>query len=157
MELRIQLVAIAASLVLLVIVLELVRRKRFLERYALLWLFSAIVLLLLSAWKELLENVATAIGIFYPPSALFVIAFGFVLVLLLHFSLAVSKLADQSKLLAQRLALIEQRQREQERALEAEGRSRELTESGRRELGESDRRELGESGRREEFVPSRRA
>ena len=149
MELRIQLVAIAASLVLLVIVLELVRRKRFLERYALLWLFSAIVLLLLSAWKELLENVATAIGIFYPPSALFVIAFGFVLVLLLHFSLAVSKLADQSKLLAQRLALIEQRQREQERALEAEGRSRELTESGRRELGES--------GRREEFVPSRRA
>jgi hypothetical protein len=157
MELRIQLVAIAASLVLLVIVLELVRRKRFLERYALLWLFSAIVLLLLSAWKELLENVATAIGIFYPPSALFVIAFGFVLVLLLHFSLAVSKLADQSKLLAQRLALIEQRQREQERALEAEGRSRELTESGRRELGEGDRRELGESGRREEFVPSRRA
>jgi hypothetical protein len=139
MELRVQIVAIAASLVMLVIVLELVRRKRFLERYALLWLFSTIALLLLAIWKDLLEGVATAIGIVYPPSALFVVAFGFVLVLLLHFSLAVSKLADQSKLLAQRLALLEERQRTQERALEAERRSHELgTESG------------------EELMPSRR-
>jgi hypothetical protein len=141
MELRVQLVAVAASLVLLVVVFELVRRKRFLERYALLWLFSGVVLLLLSIWKELLENVANAIGIFYPPSALFVIAFGFVLVLLLHFSLAVSKLADQSKILAQRLALLEERQRKQERQVEGEQRSR----------------ELGDGEDREELLPSRRA
>jgi hypothetical protein len=141
MELRVQLVAVAASLVLLVVVFELVRRKRFLERYALLWLFSGVVLLLLSIWKELLENVANAIGIFYPPSALFVIAFGFVLVLLLHFSLAVSKLADQSKILAQRLALLEERQRKQEREVEGEQRSR----------------ELGDGEDREELLPSRRA
>jgi hypothetical protein len=140
MELRVQLVAVAASLVMLVIVLELVRRKRFLERYALLWLFSTVALLMLAIWKELLEGVATAIGIVYPPSALFVVAFGFVLVLLLHFSLAVSKLTDQSKLLAQRLALLEERQRAQEGALEAERRSREL-----------------DSRRREELTPSRRA
>jgi hypothetical protein len=141
MELRVQLVAVAASLVLLVVVFELVRRKRFLERYALLWLFSGVVLLLLSIWKELLENVANAIGIFYPPSALFVIAFGFVLVLLLHFSLAVSKLADQSKILAQRLALLEERQRKQEREVEGEQRSR----------------ELGDGEGQEELLPSRRA
>jgi hypothetical protein len=55
--------------------------------------------------------VASAIGIAYPPSALFVIAFGFILVLLLHFSIAVSKLADQSKVLAQRVALLEERNR----------------------------------------------
>jgi hypothetical protein len=120
MELRVQLVAVAASALLLVIVFELVRRKRLLERYALLWLFSAFALLLLGIWKELLESVATAIGIFYPPSALFVVAFGFVLVLLLHFSLAVSKLADQSKVLAQRLALLEERQRERESSSESE-------------------------------------
>jgi hypothetical protein len=61
------------------------------------------------------------IGIAYPPNALFLVAFGFVLVLLLHFSLAVSRLTDQSKVLAQRLALLEQRQREtEERLREAE-------------------------------------
>ena len=109
MELRIQLVAILAALGLLAFVLELVRRRRLLERYALLWLFSALCLLVLAVSKGLLGLVAKAIGIYYPPSALFVIAFGFVLLLLLHFSLAVSRLADQNRLLAQRLSLLEQR------------------------------------------------
>jgi hypothetical protein len=110
MELRIQLVAIAASGALLLLVLELVRQRRMLERYALLWLFSALVLLGLAIWRDFLETVSEALGIFYPPNALFLIAFGFVMVLLLHFSLAVSRLADQSKVLAQRLALLEERQ-----------------------------------------------
>jgi hypothetical protein len=118
MDTRIQMVAIAASGLLLVLVLELVRRKSFLERYALLWLLSATVLLGLSVWQGFLETVASAIGIAYPPSALFVVAFGFVLVLLLHFSLAVSQLSDRSKLLAQRLAILEQRiSRDAEHAL----------------------------------------
>jgi hypothetical protein len=124
MEFRIQLVAVASSLLLLVVVFELVRRKRLLERYALLWLLSAFILLLLSAWRDLLEHVASAIGIHYAPSALFVIAFGFVLLLLLHFSLVVSRLADQSKVLAQRVALLEEQQRELKAAQEDEGAER---------------------------------
>ena len=118
MDTRIQLVAIGATAVLFLIVLELVRRRRLLERYALVWLGSALVLLALAIWQGLLTRVAEAIGIFYPPSALFVIAFGFILVLLLHFSTAVSRLTDQSKVLAQRLALMEERHRELERRLE---------------------------------------
>jgi hypothetical protein len=109
MDVRIQIVAIASAGVLLIVLLELVRRRRLLERYALLWLLSAMVLLGLSVWRGLLETVADAIGVAYPPNALFLIAFGFVLVLLLHFSLAVSRLSDQTKVLAQRLALLEER------------------------------------------------
>jgi hypothetical protein len=109
MDQRIQLLAILASGLLLLVVLELVRRKAFLERYALLWLFSALVLLGLSIWQGILADLASLVGIAYPPNALFLVAFGFVLVLLLHFSLAVSRLSDQSKVLAQRLALLEQR------------------------------------------------
>jgi hypothetical protein len=115
MELKIQIVALVGAVILFGIVFELVRRKRFLERYALTWMFSAFVLFLLALWKGLLESVASAIGIVYPPSALFVIAFCFVLVLLLHFSVAVSRLTDQTKILAQRLALLEERQRDRER------------------------------------------
>jgi hypothetical protein len=116
METRIQILAIAVSAAMLLVVLELVRRKAFLERYALLWLLSAIVLLALSVWREMLEWISQLVGIAYPPNALFLVAFGFVLILLLHFSLAVSKLSDQSKVLAQRLALLEQRQSQLERA-----------------------------------------
>lgn len=127
MDTKIQLLAIIASGGLLLVILEMVRQRRLLERYALLWLFSSLVLLALAVWRDFLETIANAIGIVYPPNALFVIAFGFVLLLLLHFSIAVSRLADQSKVLAQRLALLEERQgrsgdrspeREREEALE---------------------------------------
>ena len=108
---RVQIVSLVGAGLLLLVVLELVRRRRLLERYALLWLFSAAVVLLLGAWTGLLQDIADAAGIAYPPSALFGVAFLFVLVLLLHFSVAVSKLTDQTKVLAQRLALLEEEQR----------------------------------------------
>jgi hypothetical protein len=111
METRVQIVAIVATAGLFVVLLELVRRRRMLERYAILWLFCSVALFGLSVWKGLLTDLAHAVGIFYAPSALFVIAFGFVLVLLLHFSVAVSRLAEQNKVLAQRVALLEERQR----------------------------------------------
>jgi hypothetical protein len=116
MDTRLQIVAILASAGLFVILLELVRRRRLLERYALLWLLSALVLLGLSVWGGLLEGLADLIGVAYPPNALFLVAFGFVMLLLLHFSLAVSRLTDQTKVLAQRLALLEERVGRQEAA-----------------------------------------
>lgn len=114
MELRIQIFAIVAAVMLLIAVLELVRRRRLLERYALLWLLSAVVLLGLAIWSDLLSTISKAVGIIYPPNALFLIAFGFILILLLHFSAAVSRLADQSKVLAQRIALLDERLRSME-------------------------------------------
>jgi len=109
MQARIQIVAIIATAGLFVIVFELVRQRRLMERYALLWLFSTTVLLGLAVWKDLLDEVAHAIGIFYAPSALFVVAFGFILVLLLHFSLVISRLADQNKVLAQHVGRLQER------------------------------------------------
>jgi hypothetical protein len=115
METRVQIVAIVGALGLLLVILEMVRRRRLLERYALLWLFSALVILGLAVWRGALEQVASAVGIYSPPNALFFIALGFVLVLLLHFSAAVSRLADQSKVLAQRQAILEEQLRELQR------------------------------------------
>jgi hypothetical protein len=109
METRIQLVAVGATGGMFFLVFELVRRRRLMERYALLWLFSTAVLLGLAVWKNLLEEVASAVGIYYAPSALFVVAFGFVLAMLLHFSLVISRLADQSKVLAQRVGALQHR------------------------------------------------
>lgn len=109
MNANLQIFAIGATVVLLAVVLELVRRKRLMERYAIVWLFSGLALLVLALWGGLLDKVADVLGVAYPPNALFLIAFGFVLFLLLHFSLAVSRLSDQAKVLAQRLALLEER------------------------------------------------
>jgi hypothetical protein len=105
--------AITVTLGLLLLVFELVRRKRLSERYAILWLIAAAMLFLLAIWKGLLTSLSHAVGIDYPPSALFAIAIGLIIMILLHFSLAVSRLSDQSKVLAQRLGLLQQRVEEE--------------------------------------------
>ncbi len=109
MDDRIQIVAIIVTGGLFFLVFELVRRRRLMERYALLWLFATAVLLGLAVWRGLLERVASAVGIVYAPSALFAVAFAFVLALLLHFSLVISRLADQNKVLAQKLGMLHER------------------------------------------------
>lgn len=115
MQARIQLVTIIAAAALLLAVLELVRRRRLTERYALLWLLSATVLLALAIWHSALVHISHALGVIYPPNALFFIAIGCILLLLLHFSSVVSRLSDQSETLAQRQALLEERLQRHER------------------------------------------
>jgi hypothetical protein len=112
---RIQIVAVVVTLSLFLGVFELVRRRRLMERYALLWLLSTSVLLLLAAWSGLLEWVADLAGVAVPSNALFVVGFAFVLVLLLHFSLAISRLSDETKVLAQQVARLDQELRDARR------------------------------------------
>lgn len=112
-----RILAIALTGGLMLVNLELVRRKRLMERYALLWLFSTAVLIVLAAWKGLLTAISSAVGVHYPPALLFAVAFGFELLLLLHFSLTISRLTDQNKVLAQRLGLVQQQVEEQEARL----------------------------------------
>jgi hypothetical protein len=110
----VQLFAALASVLLLGIVIELIRTRKLRERYALLWLATAGVILLFAAWRSGLHNLSDALGIAYPPNALFVLALLFILVLLLHFSTVISKLSDRTTTLTQQLALLEERLREVE-------------------------------------------
>ena len=114
MDTRIQILAIIATGALLVVVLELVRRRRLQERYALLWLVCTVFLLLLAAWRDALTKVGSLVGVAYPPNALFFLAFAAILVVLLHFSVVISRLSDQTKILAQRLAMVDERLRRHE-------------------------------------------
>jgi hypothetical protein len=104
-----QLASIIFAVVVFLIVFEMVRRRYLHERYALLWLGAALALIVLASWSGLLSDVASAVGIATPSNAFFVIAFAFLLLLLLHFSTVVSRMADETRVLAQRLALVEER------------------------------------------------
>jgi hypothetical protein len=110
---------ITVAVVIFLLIFELVRRRHLMERYAILWLAAAITVLVLSVWTSLLARLSHAAGISYLPSALFAVAFLFVLVMLVHFSMTISRLAHQNTVLAQRLALLQQRLEH----LEAEDRS----------------------------------
>jgi hypothetical protein len=112
-SLRVSLAAAAAALLLLLVIFELIRRRRLQERYALLWILTSLVILVLALWRGLLDKLADLVGIAYPPSALFVLAALFILTVLLHYSTVISKLSDQNRIMAQRLALLERELAEQ--------------------------------------------
>lgn len=103
---RTMIVGALGSIGALLLVLELVRRRHLREEYALLWLLTGVVLLLLSISRPLLDTLARLTGIFYPPSALFLVALLFVLAVLLHFSIVLTRLTQQNRELAQQLALL---------------------------------------------------
>ena len=112
--LRVSIAAAIASLLLLLVVFELIRSRRLRERYALLWLLTGVVLLVLSIWRGGLNTIAGWFGISgYPPAILFAVGILFILLVLLHYSTVISRLSDQSTILAQRLALLEERFREE--------------------------------------------
>ncbi len=110
----VQLFAALASVALLGVVIELIRARKLRERYAILWLATAGVILVFAVWRSGLHELSKGLGIAYPPNALFALAMLFVIVLLLHYSTVISKLSDRSTTLTQRLALMEERLRELE-------------------------------------------
>ena len=106
--LKVTIAATVASIILLLVVFELIRSRRLRERYALLWLLTGVVLLVLSAWRGGLNTITRWAGVeTYPPAILFAVASLFILAVLLHYSTVISKLSDQNSILAQRVALLE--------------------------------------------------
>ena len=111
----VSIVAGIASICLLLVVLDLIRRRRLRERYALLWLLTGVVMLVLSIWRGGLNTIAGWVGITgYPPAVFFAVGLLFTIVVLLHYSMVISKLGDQNTILAQRLALLENALRERD-------------------------------------------
>jgi len=106
-----QRIALVGTLLFLVLVVELVRRRRLVERYALLWMSAAIVLVILAVWDGALDWIAEALGILSPPNALFLIGLATVVALALHFSVAFSRLSEETKILAQEVARLDGEQR----------------------------------------------
>jgi hypothetical protein len=105
----VQVIAILTTALVLGMVLELVRRRRLVERYALLWMLTAVAMLALALLRDdLLNPLAEAIGVASPVNLLFLAGFAVVLVLLLHFSVAITRLSEETKILAQEVARLEQ-------------------------------------------------
>jgi hypothetical protein len=107
LDTKIQLIALAITLLIFVVILDLVRRRRLVERYALLWMIAGFALVVLAVWRDLLDVLSDALGIAYPPNAIFIVAFAIAFVLLLHFSVATSRLSEETKILAQEVARLD--------------------------------------------------
>lgn len=110
-----------ASLLLLVFVLYLIRTRKLHERFALIWLAGAVVIGVLTVWPAALEGVSRILGVASPPNALFIVLGAFLIWVLLHVAVVLTRLSRQNVTLAQRVALLESRLREAEAAVESGG------------------------------------
>jgi hypothetical protein len=108
----VQLLAVVTSSLLLAFVIELVRRKKLTEEYSFIWIACALALLAMSLGRRLFDQVAVAIGIYYPPAALLLVVILFVFVASVSFSVVVSRQRQQIERLIEDAALLEARVRE---------------------------------------------
>ncbi len=102
--LKIQIIIGAISVFVLIVVFELIRRRKLKEEYSLLWLLSGFVILVISIFPNLLNIISEALGMYYLTSML-VISFLFLLLIVLHFSVVVSQLSEKNKELTQELSI----------------------------------------------------
>ncbi len=119
----VQVVAITVSVSIFFVVIELIRRSHLKERYSLIWLAASIVLISFSVSRNLLSLISNMIGIYYPPSFLFLLAIVFLLVLLLHFSTIISLLDVKNNRLAQELGLLQTKLKTLEKKIGTEDRT----------------------------------
>ncbi|NDJ36735.1 MAG: DUF2304 domain-containing protein [Chloroflexi bacterium] len=116
---RIHLLSIAGPLVMILVVLEMVRRRRLREDYSLLWLGAFGVIIVLAILRDaLLERIAAIMGIYEAANAMFVIGFALLVLVLFQFSIVITRLARENKQAAQHIALLTQRIAELERKLD---------------------------------------
>ena len=103
---KMQYIAIIGSVVLLVFILNLIRRKRIKEEYSLLWLFLSFVFILFSVWREGLDYISRLMGVAYPPAALFLILLMAIFMILIQFSIIISRQTENNKNLTQEHGLL---------------------------------------------------
>lgn len=105
-ENRIQIIAIVGSVALLLFIFRLIQRKKLNENYAIWWVFFGAVFCILSVWRDALDLFAQSVGIAYPPTALFLVFMMAVLLILIQFSLVISRLSEGTKKLTQEVGLL---------------------------------------------------
>lgn len=103
---RIQFISIVISLSMFLFVFNLVRKRKLKTEYSLIWLIVSIVFIVFSLWKNGIDWLAGVMGIAYAPSVLFLLLLFGIIMLLIEFSLIISKQAEKIKILAQEIGLI---------------------------------------------------
>ncbi|KLU66897.1 hypothetical protein DEAC_c08310 [Desulfosporosinus acididurans] len=104
---RVQIVVLIMSILVTGFIIEQVRQRRLAVEYSLIWIVAGFGMIFLSLWRNGIEYLANLMGIYYAPSAIFVIFGVLVFILCVHFSLEISRLSSTNRVLVQRIALLE--------------------------------------------------
>jgi len=106
---RIQIIAIAISILFLLYIVRLIIKGKLREEYSIVWIVCTVILVLFSFWRNGLDVVSNIVGVYAAPNLVFTAAIFAIFIYLLHLSVVVSKLQSQNKQLAQDIALLKEK------------------------------------------------
>ena len=112
---RFQFFAIAAAVLFFVLLVWLLKRNRLSLKYCLLWLLSGIIMLVLAVFPGVLDWFSHVIGIYSSVNALFAVILFCGMMLMISFTVIVSREKQEIVKMVQRIALLENRIRELEK------------------------------------------
>ncbi len=104
--LTIQIISLVSALLFLLFIFRLIVKGQLREEYSILWIICTVILIVFSIWRKGLEQISLALGVFYPPSLIFLAALFAITIFLVHLSVVVSRQQSQIKVLTQEVALL---------------------------------------------------
>lgn len=111
MGLRLRMVILVVLILILVMMIMQVKKKKLDLKYTLAWFALVIVLIILVCFPVLLDIISASLGIYEPMNMIFFCGFCFSLVIIYTLTVAVSKMADNIRSLTQRIALLEEKEK----------------------------------------------
>ena len=102
------------AVVMLSFIVTLVRRKQLAERYAVLWLVTALLILPVAVWPGLLDRVGKRLGVSDPPNLWLFLGLVFLSLVCIHLTWEVSRLEARTRAMAERIALLSDERRREE-------------------------------------------
>lgn len=136
MSLTSYILGIVAALATLVVVVELLRRRRLRERHAIWWFVAGTLALIVGVFPIVLDWAAKLVGIDLPVNLVFFVSIAVLVLVCIQHSAELTKLEDQTRTLAEEVALQQLRLVELERRLSTAAESPD-------EHGESEQRTKG--------------
>lgn len=103
---KIQILSFLFSGFILYTIFEMVKKKKIKEEYSILWFFMGFIFLIVSIYPNIIDILGNLLGILYAPTLIFLFLFAFILSILIHFSIVLSKLSEKNKTLIQEIGIL---------------------------------------------------
>jgi len=106
LPIKIQILSIIGALGFMFMIIRLIIKGKLREEYSIIWIICTIILIVFSIWRRGLEQISLMLGVFYPPSLIFLAAIFAIIIFLVHLSIVISQMQQSIKGLTHELAFL---------------------------------------------------
>ncbi|MVM32219.1 DUF2304 family protein [Spirosoma sp. HMF4905] len=106
LSITIQIISLLGAAIFMIMIFRLIVQGRLREEYSIIWILCTVILIVFAIWRKGLEQISLLLGVYYPPSLIFLAAIFAIITFLVHLSVVNSKLQNQIKNLSHEMAMM---------------------------------------------------